>query len=100
MQSAGGRSKGRGSFRGRGRGRGRQIFNKAAVECYNGHKLGHFEWECQSNTRRDRQTFNKATMECYNCHKLGHFQWECQSKENETNYAETQEQSDGLREYE
>ena len=92
VQSAGGRSQGRGSFRGIGRGRGRQTFNKAIVECYNCHKLGHFQWECQSKTRRGRQTFNKATVECYNCHKLGHFQWECQSKEKETNYAESEEE--------
>ncbi|XP_023006021.1 uncharacterized protein LOC111498899 [Cucurbita maxima] len=60
---AGGRHQGRGSFRGRGRGRGKQTFNKAIVECYNYHKPGHFQWECQSNTRRDRQTFNKANRE-------------------------------------
>jgi len=42
----GGRSRGRGSFRGRGRGRGRQQFNKALVECYHCHKLGHFQNEC------------------------------------------------------
>ena len=57
----GGRGRGRGSFGGRGRGRGRQYFNK-------------------------------ATVECYNCHKLGHFKWECPSKENEANYADTQEE--------
>ena len=73
VQFAGQRSQGRESFRGRGRGRSRQTFNKATVECYNCHKLGHFQWECQSNTRRGRQTFNKATMECYNCHKLDIF---------------------------
>ncbi|RVW64797.1 Retrovirus-related Pol polyprotein from transposon TNT 1-94 [Vitis vinifera] len=57
----GGRGRGRGSFGERGRGRGRQYFNK-------------------------------ATVECYNCHKLGHFKWECPSKENEANYADTQEE--------
>ncbi|KAJ8770604.1 hypothetical protein K2173_018095 [Erythroxylum novogranatense] len=31
---------------GRERGRGRQSRNKAIVECYNCHKLGHFQWEC------------------------------------------------------
>jgi len=66
------------------------------VECYNCHKLGHFQWECQSNFRRGRQTFNKATVECYNCHKLGHFQWECQSKEEETNYAENREEMSSM----
>lgn len=47
-EQSGGRGRGRGSFRGRGRGRGRgrQSFNKATVECYNCHKLGHFQWEC------------------------------------------------------
>lgn len=42
----GGRGRGRNTFRGRGRGRGRQIFNKASVECYKCHKLGHFQSEC------------------------------------------------------
>jgi hypothetical protein len=45
-----GRGRGRGSFRGRGRGRGRGtgegIFDKAFIECYNCHKIGHFQWEC------------------------------------------------------
>jgi len=35
------RGRGRGSYRGRGRGRGRS-FNKATIECYNCHNLGHF----------------------------------------------------------
>ena len=35
-----------GAFRGRGRGRGRQAFNKAIVECYKCHQLGHFQYEC------------------------------------------------------
>nr|GMD32642.1 Retrovirus-related Pol polyprotein from transposon TNT 1-94 [Ipomoea batatas] len=42
------RGRGRGSYRGRGRGRGRQIFDKATIECYKCHKLGHFQWECSS----------------------------------------------------
>ena len=48
----GGRGRGRSGFAfrgGRGRGRGRRIFNKATVECYNCHKLGHFQSECQAN---------------------------------------------------
>ncbi|KAL6193975.1 hypothetical protein ACLB2K_035059 [Fragaria x ananassa] len=40
------RGRGRGSFRGRGRGKGRQTFNKAIVECYKCHQLGHFQYEC------------------------------------------------------
>ena len=39
-------SYGRGVSRGRGRGRGRTGFNKALVECYRCHKLGHFQYEC------------------------------------------------------
>lgn len=40
------RGRGRAAFRGRGRGRGRQSFNKATVECYKCHSLGHFQYEC------------------------------------------------------
>ena len=39
-----GRGRSRGSFRGRGK--GRQSFNKAEVECFKCHKLGHFQYEC------------------------------------------------------
>lgn len=39
------RGRGRGNVRGRGRGRGR-AFNKATIECYNCHNLGHFQYEC------------------------------------------------------
>ena len=42
-----GRGRGRGVFRGgRGRGRGRQSRNKAIIECFKFHKLGHFQYEC------------------------------------------------------
>lgn len=41
-----GRGRGRTPFRGRGRGRGRQSYNKATVECYKCHNLGHFQYEC------------------------------------------------------
>ena len=40
-----GRGRGNGSFRG-GRGRGRQLFNKAVIECFKCHKLGHYQYEC------------------------------------------------------
>lgn len=38
----GGRGRGRSNSRGRGRGRGTQAFNKAIVECFKCHKLGHY----------------------------------------------------------
>lgn len=42
-----GQGRGRRTSRGgRGRGRGQQSFNKAVVECYKCHKLGHFQYEC------------------------------------------------------
>lgn len=46
MTSEGGRGRGRGTYRGRGR--GRADFNKATVECYRCHQLGHFRYECPS----------------------------------------------------
>jgi len=42
-----GRGRGNGASRGgRGRGRGRQSFNKAAIEYFKCHKLGHYQYEC------------------------------------------------------
>lgn len=42
-----GKGRGRGSFRGgRGRGRGRMSQNKATVECFKCHQLGHYQSEC------------------------------------------------------
>ncbi|KAI5383484.1 hypothetical protein KIW84_070748 [Lathyrus oleraceus] len=39
--------RGRGSFRGgRGRGRGRSSMNKATVQFFKCHQLGHFQYEC------------------------------------------------------
>ena len=42
----GGRGHGRISYRGRGRGRGRTDFNKATIQCYRCHRLGHFQYKC------------------------------------------------------
>ena len=36
----------RGTYRGRERRRGKLTFNKATVECYRCHDLGHFQYEC------------------------------------------------------
>ncbi|GKD45673.1 retrovirus-related pol polyprotein from transposon TNT 1-94 [Tanacetum coccineum] len=46
--STGSASRGRGRGRGGrgGRGRGRLSFDKSTIECYNCHKLGHFQNEC------------------------------------------------------
>lgn len=49
------RGRGRGGFGfrgGRGRGRGRTPSNKALVECYKCHKLGHFQYECPDWEKR------------------------------------------------
>ncbi|XP_047150625.1 uncharacterized protein LOC124822641 [Vigna umbellata] len=48
-EDKGGRGRGRGRHfirDGQGRGRGRQPFNKANIECFKCHKLGHFQYEC------------------------------------------------------
>lgn len=46
----GGRGRGR-TGRG-GRGRGRHSFSKEFIECYNCHKLGHFQYECPSSDEK------------------------------------------------
>lgn len=38
-------TRGRGRGKGRGRGRGRQSINRATIECYKCHKLGHYQNE-------------------------------------------------------
>ena len=43
-----GRGKCQSFVRGRGRGRGRYFANKATMECFKCHKLGHFQYECPS----------------------------------------------------
>ena len=48
-----GRGRGRGVFRGgRGKGRGRQSLNKAIIEFFKCHKLGHFQYECPDREKK------------------------------------------------
>lgn len=55
-----GRGRGCGN-RGRGRGRGKQPFNKALIECFQCHKLGHFQYECPGVEKHAHYT--EATIE-------------------------------------
>ncbi|KAJ8899841.1 hypothetical protein K2173_019544 [Erythroxylum novogranatense] len=49
-----GRGRGRGGFRGRGR--GRQGIDRFIIECYNCHKLGHFQYECPKKSCSNHMT--------------------------------------------
>jgi len=59
-----GNSRGRGRGRGFGRGRGRQPLNRALIECFQCHKLGHFQYECPEFEKKAHYTtFNEADEE-------------------------------------
>ncbi|KAL6347708.1 hypothetical protein AAG906_026237 [Vitis piasezkii] len=58
-----GRGRGRGGFRGRGRGRSRQSFDKSTIECYNCHKLGHFQYECPNKETETKTQYAEASGE-------------------------------------
>ena len=45
------RGRGMSSFRGRSRGRTSQSLNKAIIECFKCHKIGHFQYECPDASR-------------------------------------------------
>lgn len=53
QEPSSGRGRGRNMMRGgRGRGRERQHLNKAAIECFKCHKLGHFQYECPEGDKK------------------------------------------------
>ncbi|XP_050877827.1 uncharacterized protein LOC127081631 [Lathyrus oleraceus] len=54
-----GRGCGRVGYRGRGRGRGRTDFNKATIECYQCHRLGHFRYKCPRNNEANYAEFDE-----------------------------------------
>ena len=58
------RGRGRGSYRGRGRGRGRS-FNKATIECYICHKLGHSNMNVQMGTMEHILQRSKKMMKFF-----------------------------------
>ncbi|XP_047306156.1 uncharacterized protein LOC124909530 [Impatiens glandulifera] len=58
-----GRGGGRMGSRGRGRGRGRSL-DKATIECYKCHKLGHFRFECPSWDKANYAEAQKRKKKC------------------------------------
>ncbi|RVX23984.1 Retrovirus-related Pol polyprotein from transposon TNT 1-94 [Vitis vinifera] len=58
-----GRGRGRGGFRGRRRGGSRQSFDKSTIECYNCHKLGHFQYECPNKETETKAQYAEASGE-------------------------------------
>lgn len=50
--------------KGHGRGRGRHgSFDKSAIECYNCHELGHFQYECPNKRHDNTANFTEAKEE-------------------------------------
>ncbi|CAL8155107.1 unnamed protein product [Prunus armeniaca] len=65
-----GRGRRRRGLHGSSRGRGRQLsynqgaqFNKASVECYHCHKLGHYQYECPDKEKETKVNFVKTKGE-------------------------------------
>ena len=58
-----GKGRGCGGFKGRGRCRGRRSFDKSTIECYNCHKLGHFQYECLNKETKTKAHYVEASGE-------------------------------------
>ncbi|XP_024190119.1 uncharacterized protein LOC112194092 [Rosa chinensis] len=61
---AGARDRGRATLRGRGLGRGRKSSNRATVECFKCHNLGHFSMNVRSGTKRPIMLNLRKKMSC------------------------------------